>query len=82
MAKINRILGIACPVLLIGICPAAFAGDSGFSVSSGAEHSRGDYGSGSNVEEIYVPLRLNYTSNSIGYGPTLPYLSVRPRQVA
>jgi hypothetical protein len=62
---------------LISACGGAFADDSYFSVTSGIEHASGSYYSDRNVEEIYIPVTINYGNGSLGYRLTMPYLSVR-----
>jgi len=77
MSKFNRILINTGAIALIGICPSVYASDSIFTFMTGVEHSSGDYGSDSTVEDIYVPIKLYYSTGSIGYSVTVPYLSVR-----
>jgi len=63
--------------LLISACGTALGNESYFTLSTGLEHASGSYDSDSNVEELYLPVTMNYTSGSFGFRMTVPYLSVR-----
>lgn len=70
---------VVCAALL-GVCGIALGDDSSLTLSVGMEHTSGNYDSDRNVEELYVPVSINYSSGSMGYGLTIPYLSVRAPQ--
>lgn len=63
--------------LLINAYGTALGNEPYFTLSTGLEHASGSYDSDSNVEELYLPVTMNYNSGSFGVGLTLPYLSVR-----
>jgi hypothetical protein len=63
--------------LLFCSCGETLGNEPYFTLSTGLEHVSGSYGGESNIEEVYLPVTMNYISGSYGYGLTVPYLSVR-----
>lgn len=52
------------------------AADSGYSLSIGAEYTRGDYGTGGDISLTTVPITLEYAEPRYAWSVTLPYLWV------
>jgi hypothetical protein len=59
----------------LAVAPLA-AADSGYSVSIGGEYTRGDYGTGSNVGLLSMPLTLQYVEPRYAWSVSVPYLWV------
>ncbi len=52
------------------------AAESGYSLGIGAEYTRGDYGTGSNVNLLSLPLTLAYAEARYAWSLSVPYLWV------
>ena len=61
--------------LALGASPA-IAQPHQFSLSSGVEYSRGDYGGAQTLNDVYVPLTLRYSRERLGVRVTVPYLRI------
>lgn len=70
-AGIVRVLGVVAAMLPT---LASWAGE--IAVTTGAEFSSGDYGSGDDIDEIYMPLQLRYQTSRYHLALTVPYLEV------
>ncbi|WP_127477777.1 transporter [Sulfurivermis fontis] len=62
-------------LLALAMAPLAQA-DSGYSVSVGGEYTRGDYGTGSNVSLLSLPVKLEYVDERYAWSIGVPYLWV------
>lgn len=60
-------------LLLLAVVPVAHAG---YSFSTGAEYTRGDYGTGVETSSWYVPFTLGYSVEGYAWSVTVPYVSV------
>jgi len=49
---------------------------AGFSFTTGAEYTRGDYGTSQDTSTWYVPLMLGYAGKKSFFSVTVPYISV------
>ncbi len=54
---------------------SAVAVDNGFSVTTGVEFTKGNYGGDRQINEWYVPLRVAYVGDAYTATLTVPYLS-------
>jgi hypothetical protein len=62
-------------VAVLAAAPVA-AADSGYSISIGGEYSRGDYGTGTAVDLLSLPLTLEYAEPRYAWSVSVPYLWV------
>lgn len=53
------------------------AADGGYSLSLGAEYSRGDFGTGTTASLWYLPLTLQYAEEAYAWSVSVPYLIAR-----
>lgn len=52
------------------------AAESGYSVGIGGEYTRGDYGTGSDISLLSLPVRLDYAEAGYAWSVSVPYLWV------
>lgn len=58
------------------IAAPVMATDGGYGVSVGAEYTRGDYGTGGNVNLLSLPLKLDYAEERYAWSVSVPWLWV------
>ena len=64
-------------VLLAALAAAPLAAaESGYSLGIGAEYTRGDYGTGSNISLLSLPVTLQYAEPRYAWSVSVPYLRV------
>ncbi len=55
---------------------SAFAGNTGFSLTSGVDYSSGKYGAGQNTNILFVPLTGKYQSGPWGFSLSAPFVYI------
>jgi len=68
----RRVWGMVAALFAVPAVAAA----SGYGVSVGAEYTRGDYGTGSNITLLSLPLKLDYAEERYAWSLSLPWLWV------
>lgn len=64
-------------IMAAGLTAApVMAVEPGYSVSIGGEYTRGDYGTGSNISLLSLPVALEYTEARYAWSLSVPYLWV------
>lgn len=77
MNSLQNSFKVALAVALVCGSTCSLATDNNLIFSTGADYSNGDYGGDQTIEEWYVPVTLKYVGDTMSYGVTIPYLSVR-----
>jgi hypothetical protein len=74
LRKMDNAKRLFTSTLFLFSTATAAAGE--YSFGTGAEYTRGDYGTGSDTSALYVPFTLGYSAEAYGWSLTVPYLSV------
>jgi hypothetical protein len=63
-------------VVIVLMCFAVPMAHAGYRFTTGAEYTRGDYGTGVETSSWYIPFSLGYSAGEYALSVTVPYVSV------
>lgn len=77
MKTVSTMSLLGCLVALCGATAVAQDESPRFTLSAGAEYTTGTYGSDTDIEDLYVPLKATMSIDRFSFRLIVPYLRVR-----